>query len=910
MRLSILSWNVANADHNAEQALRNNREADVIALQEMVINKSTKSVYTNERYHRVFDSGRAAIFIHKRHSVAAWTQRAGTDWCNVTFGSGTESVTIWSIYSEQYTRSPWPSPLPELATLTPLGRHVLTGDFNLHHPLWDKAGRCSTKADVLLELAQRWNLELATPWGLTTRFGPDQLDSTIDHVWATNSLVVDYHGDAGLVGSDHLAQAFSITDDTPQPRRAETPRGWNWALLNYEITKAAAANLLPPVNMTSTQSVDTVVTRLIEQLRDIADLAAPRRKGGFHKAARWWNKEIQDATEEVRDAQRAYRLFNTEHTWKVLQQAKNKQRHTAQAAKTKRWRRDIADATVEPKRLWKICKWARQHSHIKPASAAIPPLTRSENEAITAYNHAEKAALLAERFFPAPPADLSDIQDRTFTDETGRQKFEIERIVYTKDIQEILRNTSAWKAPGLDDLPAGFLRACGKPLAEIIAEIATACLMLEYFPQRFRCAEVVVLAKPGKTGKIVHTPGAYRPIALLSAIGKIIEKIMSDRIAAAAEKHNLLPQGQMGNRPGRSTELAIRMVTDAVYTAWKHGATTSLLQLDIKGAFDTVNHIRLLDTLRNAGFPMWIVRWVRSYLETRTARLRFDGETTDPFDLQAGVPQGSPLSPILFILYIASLYEAIRVDGIRIVGFADDTNLLSFSSDIEANCRRLESAWKQCEAWAQTRGMQFAPQKSELLHFTRTHQAPTQRVQLGSAVVKPVESARFLGVWLDRKLRWTRHLKQLKTKLATQQFALTKLAASTWGVSISRARELYTKVIRSSLAYAASAWHTPSKEDKPQGPAKQLMAAQSHCLRITAGAYRATPVHCLETETGVPPIDLYLDQRKAGYEQALRISDKSELIDDWKTTIARWLRRRRHRRKRDESPQPRIRQML
>ena len=880
MRLSILSWNVANADHNAEQALRNNREADVIALQEMVINKSTKSVYTNERYHRVFDSGRAAIFIHKRHSVAAWTQRAGTDWCNVTFGSGTESVTIWSIYSEQYTRSPWPSPLPELATLTPLGRHVLTGDFNLHHPLWDKAGRCSTKADVLLELAQRWNLELATPWGLTTRFGPDQLDSTIDHVWATNSLVVDYHGDAGLVGSDHLAQAFSITDDTPQPRRAETPRGWNWALLNYEITKAAAANLLPPVNMTSTQSVDTVVTRLIEQLRDIADLAAPRRKGGFHKAARWWNKEIQDATEEVRDAQRAYRLFNTEHTWKVLQQAKNKQRHTAQAAKTKRWRRDIADATVEPKRLWKICKWARQHSHIKPASAAIPPLTRSENEAITAYNHAEKAALLAERFFPAPPADLSDIQDRTFTDETGRQKFEIERIVYTKDIQEILRNTSAWKAPGLDDLPAGFLRACGKPLAEIIAEIATACLMLEYFPQRFRCAEVVVLAKPGKTGKIVHTPGAYRPIALLSAIGKIIEKIMSDRIAAAAEKHNLLPQGQMGNRPGRSTELAIRMVTDAVYTAWKHGATTSLLQLDIKGAFDTVNHIRLLDTLRNAGFPMWIVRWVRSYLETRTARLRFDGETTDPFDLQAGVPQGSPLSPILFILYIASLYEAIRVDGIRIVGFADDTNLLSFSSDIEANCRRLESAWKQCEAWAQTRGMQFAPQKSELLHFTRTHQAPTQRVQLGSAVVKPVESARFLGVWLDRKLRWTRHLKQLKTKLATQQFALTKLAASTWGVSISRARELYTKVIRSSLAYAASAWHTPSKEGKPQGPAKQLMAAQSHCLRITAGAYRATPVHCLETETGVPPIDLYLDQRKAGYEQALRISDKSELIDD------------------------------
>ena len=809
MRLNILSWNVANADHNAEQALRDSREADVVALQEMSINKSTKSVYTNERYHRVFDSGRAAIFVHKRHSAAAWTQRAGTDWCSVTFGSGTESVTVWSIYSEQYIRSPWPSPIPELATMTLPGRHVLTGDFNLHHPLWDKAGRCSIKANELLELAQRWNLELATPWGLTTRFGPDQQDSTLDHVWATDSLVADFHGDAGLVGSDHLAQAFSITDDTPQPRRAETPRGWNWALLDYEATKAAAANLSLPFIMTSTQDIDNVLTILVEQLWDIADLAAPRRKGGSHKAARWWNKDVQDATREVREAQRAYRQFNTEHTWRILQQAKDKQKHTARAARTKRWRRDIADATVEPKRLWKICKWARQRSHVKPISAAIPPLTRSEDEAISAYNHAEKAALLAERFFPAPPADLSDIQDRTFSDATGQQKFEIERTVRTEDVQEILKNTSAWKAPGLDDLPVGFLRACGKPLAEILATIVTACLTFEYFPQRFRCTEVVVLAKPGKTGKIKHTPGAYRPIALLSAIGKIIEKTMGDRIAAAAERYDLLPRGQMGNRPGRSTELAIRMVTDAVHTAWRHGATTSLLQLDIKGAFDTVNHIRLLDTLRKAGFPMWVVRWVRSFLETRTARLRFDGETTEPFDLLAGVPQGSPLSPILFILYIASLYEAIRVDGILVVGFADDTNLLSYSNDIEANCRRLESAWKQCETWARTRGMQFAPGKSELLHFTRAHQAPTQRVKLGDTSIKPVESARFLGVWLDRKLRWTRHLKQLKIKMATQQFALTKLAASTWGVSISRARELYTKVIRSALAFEAqlsSSW--------------------------------------------------------------------------------------------------------
>src|SRR5208337_621402 len=117
-----------------------------------------------------------------------------------------------------------------------------------------------------------------------------------------------------------------------------------------------------------------------------------------------------------------------------------------------------------------------------------------------------------------------------------------------------------------------------------------------------------------------------------------------------------------------------------VYTAWGHGAAASLLQLDIKGAFDAVNHTRLLDTLRGKGFPIWTVRWIRSYLEARTARLRFDGMEAAPRELLAGIPQGSPLSSILFNLYLASLYEALRRDGLQVVGFVDDINLITYSS--------------------------------------------------------------------------------------------------------------------------------------------------------------------------------------------------------------------------------------
>jgi hypothetical protein len=103
--------------------------------------------------------------------------------------------------------------------------------------------------------------------------------------------------------------------------------------------------------------------------------------------------------------------------------------------------------------------------------------------------------------------------------------------------------------------------------------------------------------------------------------------------------------------------------------------------------------------------------------------------------------------------------------------------------------------------------MQFEPSKSELTRFTRAPTPPSDKVRLGSIEKGPQTSVRFLGVWLDRKLSWKAHLKEVQRKLKTQRLALTRLAASTWGFSLTKAREVYTKVIRSAMAYGASAFH-------------------------------------------------------------------------------------------------------
>ena len=119
--------------------------------------------------------------------------------------------------------------------------------------------------------------------------------------------------------------------------------------------------------------------------------------------------------------------------------------------------------------------------------------------------------------------------------------------------------------------------------------------------------------------------------------------------------------------------------------------------------------------------------------------------------------------------------------------------------------------------------MLFEPSKSELIHFTKkTTKASLRGVRLGENLVNPTDSARFLDVWLDRKLSWKAHLKANRTKFASQSYALTRLAGSTWGYNLARAREIYTKVIRSAIAYRASAYYTPSSGGKANGIAKEL----------------------------------------------------------------------------------------
>jgi hypothetical protein len=229
--------------------------------------------------------------------------------------------------------------------------------------------------------------------------------------------------------------------------------------------------------------------------------------------------------------------------------------------------------------------------------------------------------------------------------------------------------------------------------------------------------------------------------------------------------------------------------------------------------------------------------------------------------------QGSPLSPILFLFYIADLLEKFQDPQGEVlgIGFIDDTNIVAWGATAAEACRKLSAAHAQCEAWAADNGATFAPEKYQLIHFTRSRRhtsedlASTITIQ-GHKVALEKKAIKILGAWLDPRLTWNEHIAQAARKGQAASEALARLAASTWGPSARNSRLLYTAVVRPAILYGAREWSIRvAREPKREGKTHSLETIQNTCLRTITGGYQRTPRALLEREAQVPPLDIYLE---------------------------------------------------
>ena len=391
------------------------------------------------------------------------------------------------------------------------------------------------------------------------------------------------------------------------------------------------------------------------------------------------------------------------------------------------------------------------------------------------------------------------------------------------------------KSSAADPMPTSVLKSIADLVAPFIAELFSRSLAKGYYPADFKRSFITPIIK--QTGLDASVTSSYRPITNLSVLSKLFERMVARQLVPYLNDNNLLPSLQSGFRASHSTETAILHVFSDILSAVDRGEFAALVLLDLSAAFDTVDHQILLERMqRSFGITGTAHRWFTSYLTGRSLCVRRDGSESEMTAMLCGVPQGSVLGPLLFVLYTADLQSLIEQHGLMPHLYADDTQIYGFCrpDNVEELTRRITDCVADVAAWMCCNRLQLNVDKTNLLWCTssrRMSQLPTEPLSLAGHEIVPSTSVRDLGVFIDADL--TMH--QFVSVIVSRCFAaLRQLRAVRRYVSASVMQSLVTSLILTRLDYCNSVLF-----GLPAIQIRRLQAVQNAAARLVFGIRRS-----------------------------------------------------------------------
>ena len=310
----------------------------------------------------------------------------------------------------------------------------------------------------------------------------------------------------------------------------------------------------------------------------------------------------------------------------------------------------------------------------------------------------------------------------------------------------------------------------------ILLDLLSPLVTFSYHPLCLKHANGVILDKPGKPS--YDTPASFRIIVLLKTISKLLERVMTVRLSELARKAGLLHTNQCGSLPGLSTSDVCATLIHEVGTLQRPRWAVSTLFLDIKAGFDNVNASKLRSLLLGKNIPSYMVDWVTSFLSERSCTLVVQGAPGTKAPVEVGTPQGSPISPLLFLIYVASLHSAIP-RGVML-SYVDDFSLTVASPSYRTNIRRLQGLFHTLTRRGDQLEVKFSVPKTELIHWrTPSQRSPPSQspITLDGLIFRPAGVVRWLGYWLSPALNTQHHFAH-RVSLAQASFSFVKRLSS------------------------------------------------------------------------------------------------------------------------------------
>ena len=889
-RLTILQWN---CDYLTTKVVKLSELTvrygiDIIALQETNLGRDDPTPVLNGfdavRRDRPGSGARFALggglltYIKKGipYSEVPAAQQGLVEKLHVTIPTTRrQHLTIANVYfppaSSNYVQ-PMEDRQTWVDTLEARGPSDICGDFNDHHVSWDEYAQGMPRGAVLNDGKPTRAARFQQGCGLSA---PD--------ITIVNSEAADRFSWQPLneLSSDH-SPILIKWNQLVKTERAQRRVRSNFRKADWNLFRARLAEYQPLLEAVTDPA--TKLKTFVDCLQKAAAIAVPQ-KVCRKKETPWMNADLKTLIQErnrLRWDMGANRDAWVAKTREVLEKTKEAKRNT--------WRAHLEEVTQtkDAKKAWAVVK-------------SLNGSARAQDGKILVYKGRKYVSYKAKTSaFIQEYASVSGRKSDRSSRRAVRELRSSVRRLLGSPRQELeqplpLKTAKAGKAGGPDGVAPDLLKHLSLNTQKELLFILNAKLTTGWSPQAWRTATIVPFLKKEKDPQAVSS---YRPIALTSTIGKLLERLIVNRLSWWLEAKSLLSPRQAGFRKRRcTTDQCLRLsqfVNDGLQSTNKE--RTVLMLFDYSKAYDTVWRTGLLQKMLDIGVPLRFVQWTTAWLTNRIARVQLNGVTGRCRTFKEGLPHGSVLLPLLFVLYINDL----------LWNFSESTMVSAYADDLALACRgrkkedvalRMQAEVDRVVSWSQQARLTLNAAKCEVAFFSLDNAEAQWRPQITINGVPPscTPSPTFLGVTYDRRMTFGTQVKKVCQQMLRRTNLLRVVGGTTWCWQKQDFRTVYIATQRSVAEYAAAAW-TPWLSsyniEKPERTQLQAARAITHHVR-------STPTEAVLYEADLPRLEhrfKTLRVLQANKWNSLDVEDPRRVVlndsvrlqlrrPDWRTTV-------------------------
>lgn len=609
----------------------------------------------------------------------------------------------------------------------------------------------------------------------------------------------------------------------------------------------------------------------VELIKQIYRRTLRKQGGNNRRKPYWWSMEIE---EEVKQCQRKRRQLGrarrtgrvTDEMERSYSEARKSLRKSIKQEKKKKWR-DLVDKTDED-------VWGEGYKIV----------TASLRGCITRYSMPEEQEReLIRNLFPERERKTLIVSEQ---DGNEPEQFSME------ELMEAVGRMKMGKAPGPDGIPPEIIKDSVENAPELVLKIMNNLLERRNFPENWKRAKAVLLPKEEKEGE----ERRYRPVCLIDCMGKLLERLICNRLEGELEEKGAISDMQFGFRKSKSTVRALEFVVGKVRASGSKWCV--LVALDVKNAFNSAQWHIIMRELRRRRVSRYLQEMIADYLKEREIQTS-KGER---IKVSAGVPQGSVLGPTLWNVMYDGVLRMRLEEGLCTVAYADDLAVIIEADSPDEVVRKGNVAMEQIAKWMRENGLELAPQKTEMviLKGRRRKNRELIRLSMGETIIETKRMVKYLGVHLDDNLSFGKHIERVCAKAERLVGALNRLLPNVKGPKEEK-RRVYAGVVESIMLYAAPIWQGGVGIARYR---RMMEGVQRKAIIRAISAYRTIATEGAQVIGGRIPIDLMVEERARIYGNAgenrrlVRLEERRETLRKWQmrwraeaAITARWTRK-------------------